>query len=154
MAGFVRALGFVALGLAAFGLVGTKSIAKGDSRRPLDAITSTEGFEIFEAFTNEPWTVEGADVRVAIVCARPKSDSVLRLNGQSVIGINSDLTPRQQFGTVTDATPIAENANVAFQGVKLVGSFDLTGDHLTCSSLPAGSFAMIRSMHATLPACR
>jgi type II restriction/modification system DNA methylase subunit YeeA len=114
--------------VAAFGLVGTKSIAKGDSRRPLETICASEGFEIYEAWTNEPWTVEGADVRVAIVCARPRVDGEILLNQEVVTGINADLTASTDAGSITDSTTLAENGGIAFQGVKLTGSFDISGD--------------------------
>jgi type II restriction/modification system DNA methylase subunit YeeA len=113
--------------IAGFGLVGTKSIAKGASRKPLTAICADSAFEIGEAWTNEPWTVEGADVRVAIVCARQRSARPRRLNDKVVNGIGPDLTPTQAFGSITDAVRLPENAGVAFQGVKLTGSFDVDG---------------------------
>lgn len=76
--------------IQAFGFVSTKSIAKGVSRVPLDAIDSCPDTEISSAWTNEPWSVEGAAVRVSIVCARrlPQSDRAIKLNGVLVDHIN------------------------------------------------------------------
>ena len=51
--------------IRAFGLVATKSIAKGASRDPLDLLISEGSGLIFDAWTNEAWVVEGAAVRVA-----------------------------------------------------------------------------------------
>jgi type II restriction/modification system DNA methylase subunit YeeA len=111
-----------------FGLVGTKSIAKGASRRPLEELLANGG-EIERAWTNEPWVNEGAAVRVAIVCAAENGlASAIVLNDQPSIGIAADLTPVQAFGAITDAFTLTENGNVAFQGVKLTGAFDVGGD--------------------------
>ena len=112
----------------AFGLVATKSIAKGASRVPLDLLTSDGRDLIYNAWTNEPWVVQGAKVRVAIVCGVAASRKGFvgnpQLNGQPVARINRDLTSGID---VTQARPLAENANVAFQGVKLTGPFDIPG---------------------------
>ena len=43
-------------------------------------------------------------------------------------GLSADLTASQAFGTLSKAEALAENENVAFQGVKLTGSFDLDGN--------------------------
>ena len=109
-----------------FGLVGTKSIAKGASRRPLDAIVQSGRALIDQAWTNEPWVNEGAAVRVAIVSATRDATALIPLlNGQPVAGIAADLTEKQPYGALTDAQRIPENKAIAFQGVKLTGSFDV-----------------------------
>ena len=119
--------------IARFGLVGTKSIARGASRVPLIKITQSEVCRIFEAWTNEPWVVEGAAVRVAIVCASNNSNDwrdTCWLNGVKVGTIGADLAaPIGDDGaSLVNARRLAENKEVAFQGVKLTGSFDLPGD--------------------------
>ena len=48
------------------GLVSTNSIRGGANRRVLEPIADAGA--IFEAFGDEAWTVEGAAVRVSIVC--------------------------------------------------------------------------------------
>ena len=109
------------------GLVATKSIARGASRSVLDFLSS-HGHLIFEAWTNEPWVVEGAAVRVSTVCACEPDEATRthpRLNGVPVSRINPDLTSGID---VTLARQLLENANIAYQGVKLTGPFDLTGD--------------------------
>ena len=71
-----------------FGLVGTKSIAKGASRGPLDDLVDSEMGVIDHAWTNEPWVNEGAAVRVAIVCGSERRNaSPMLLNGQPTTGI-------------------------------------------------------------------
>jgi len=127
----------------AFGLVATKSIAKGASRVPLDLLTCNGRELIYDAWTNEPWVVEGAKVRVSIVCAVTSSRKALvggpRLNGQPAVRINPDLTSGID---ITKAKPLAENAHLAFQGVKLTGPFDISGDEarrmLQCPLNPNG----------------
>jgi type II restriction/modification system DNA methylase subunit YeeA len=114
-----------------FGLVATKSIAKGASRRPLERICDSENLAIFAAWTNEPWVLRGALVRVSIVCAGRKSDPTLgerRLNGKFVQAIAADLTEAGTTGGIARVKPLKANAGVAFQGVKLTGSFDIDGD--------------------------
>jgi type II restriction/modification system DNA methylase subunit YeeA len=110
-----------------FGLVTTKSIAKGKSRKPLDVL-SAAGPTIYNAWTNEPWVVEGAAVRVSIICATSPSASqaglVRALNGVAVETINPDLTSGID---VTKAKRLSENRRVAHQGVKLTGPFDVSG---------------------------
>lgn len=111
-----------------FGLVATKSIAKGASRTPLDLLT-TRGQTIFDAWTNEPWVVEGAAIRVSIVCsALPETQARLGttplLNGNPVTNINPDLSSGVD---ITRARRLPENRRVAFQGVKLTGPFDFDG---------------------------
>jgi type II restriction/modification system DNA methylase subunit YeeA len=108
-----------------FGLVATKAIAKGASRRPLDQLVAA-GPLIFNAWTNEPWVVEGAAVRVSILCASSlgKLVGARKLNGDTVAAINPDLTSGSD---VTRAKRLSQNRKVAFQGVKLTGPFDLRG---------------------------
>ena len=48
------------------GLVSTNSIRSGANRRALQA--AIRGCPIFEAWSDEPWVVEGAAVRVSLVC--------------------------------------------------------------------------------------
>jgi type II restriction/modification system DNA methylase subunit YeeA len=113
--------------ISAFGLVGTKSIARGASRHPSDLVSASPNHSIIDAWTNEPWTIEGADVRVALVCAAKTSPvfPVHRLNGALVSWINPDLTTGVD---VTKARILKTNRGVAFQGVKLSGPFDLDGE--------------------------
>ncbi|MCO5146637.1 MAG: class I SAM-dependent DNA methyltransferase [Aquamicrobium sp.] len=106
------------------GLVATKSIAKNTNLPVLYRISGTA--QIFNAWANEPWIVDGAAVRVAIVCFG-RSDHVhdLHLNGAPVDRINPDLT----FGlNISAAIPLKENKSVGFVGVQKSGPFDVSGD--------------------------
>ncbi|MBL1257154.1 DNA methyltransferase [Methylocystis sp. Sn-Cys] len=71
---FAKAWAMVCSGRAkSAGLVATNSIRGGANRRVLEPIA--EAGAIFEAWSDEPWTVEGAAVRVSIVCfARPHTE--------------------------------------------------------------------------------
>src|SRR5690606_18521067 len=81
-----------------FGLVATKSIAKGASNVVLHRIVHSDYAVITEAWTNEPWIVDGAAVRVAIVCvSHAHKDSGERyLNGVAIDAIGPDLSPPVQ----------------------------------------------------------
>ena len=48
------------------GLVATQSIRKGASRIVLDHIRQVA--TIYDAWSDEEWTVDGADVRVSLIC--------------------------------------------------------------------------------------
>ena len=100
------------------GLVATNSISGGQSREVLKAIGSKN--HIFRVWSDEPWTVDGAAVRVAMVCfGRPGLEDCSYLDDQKVDEIYSDLTGRSglEGADLTKAGKLPENANVAFQGV-------------------------------------
>ena len=113
------------------GLVATNSIRGGANRRALQAAIDTR--RIFEAWSDEPWVIDGAAVRVSLVCfSRIDDDSVsdARLDGQPVDEIYADLTARRG-GAGVDLTVVrrlSENANVAFMGDTKGGPFDVAGD--------------------------
>ncbi|MQX36873.1 class I SAM-dependent DNA methyltransferase [Roseospira navarrensis] len=107
------------------GLVSTNSIRGGASRRVLTPIV--EQGAIYEAWDDEPWVVEGAAVRVAMVCfaaAPPLGES--RLDGVPVDRIYSDLTSGGV--DLTKAQRLPENKGVAFMGDTKGGAFDVSGD--------------------------
>lgn len=109
------------------GLVATNSIRGQASRPVLEKIVDT--MTIFDAWSDEEWTLEGAAVRVSIVCfARANAQLLvpIRLNGEVVSNVLSDLT----FGALdlTKARRLSENLNIAFQGSKKVGPFEVSGE--------------------------
>ena len=113
------------------GLVATNSIRGGANRRALSAATSNR--RIFEAWSNEPWVIDGAAVRVSLVCFSRAGDEAVRstrLNGAAVDEIHADLTARRDgIGVdLTKAHRLTENASVAFMGDTKVGPFDIAGD--------------------------
>ena len=113
------------------GLVATNSIRGGANRRALQAATDTR--RIFEAWSDEPWVIDGAAVRVSLVCfSHTGDDSVAgaRLDGRSVDEIYADLTARRGGGGVdlTRVRRLPENVGVAFMGDTKGGPFDVCGD--------------------------
>ena len=116
---------------ARVGLVATNSIRGGANRRALQA--GVNGRRIFEAWSDEPWVIYGAAVRVSLVCfshADAESVCEVRLNGQLVDEIYTDLTPRRGDAGVdlTAVRGLPENAGVAFMGDTKGGPFDVAGD--------------------------
>ena len=71
------------------GLVATNSIRGGANRRMLDRIGSESS--IFEAWSDEPWVIDGASVRVSLICFGANDDAP-RLDGRPASRINPDLT--------------------------------------------------------------
>ena len=107
------------------GLVATNSIRGGKNRAVLDHIADSG--VIFDAWSDEPWVVDGAAIRVSLVCFGPKSTEIpVRLDGKSVARINTDLTSGDI--DMTRATRQEANKTVAFAGGKKYGPFDVPGD--------------------------
>ena len=117
--------------VARAGLVATNSIRGGANRRALQAATNTR--PIFEAWSDEPWVIDGAAVRVSLVCFSRAGDESLsdaHLDGQPVDEIYADLTARHGVAGVdlTGVRRLPENAGVAFMGDTKGGPFDVAGD--------------------------
>lgn len=107
------------------GFVATNSIRGGPNRRVLDAI-AREGV-IYDAWEDEPWVLDGAAVRVSVVCfARALPDDGARLNGIPVRRINADLSGAAI--DVTAARQLRENADIAFMGDTKGAAFEIPGE--------------------------
>ena len=108
------------------GLVATNSIRGGRNRAVLDRIV--EHGVIFDAWANEPWVVDGAAVRVSLVCFAGEGTTSLpvRLNGENASRINSDLTAGNL--DLAQAGRLKQNAKVSFMGNTKNGAFDVDGD--------------------------
>ena len=122
----------IALGRARrAGLVATNSIRGGANRKALQAATAVR--PIFEAWSDEPWVIDGAAVRVSLVCFARGDDPCVfgaRLDGQAADEIYTDLTARRA-GVGVDLTEVQrlhENVGVAFRGDEKGGPFDVAGD--------------------------
>ena len=76
------------------GLVATNSIRGGANRAVLDRIVRDGQSAIFEAWADEPWVVDGAAVRVSLVCFRVHGD-------ESVAGIPPRRNRNRRIGTLT-----------------------------------------------------
>lgn len=106
------------------GLVATNSIRGGANRVVLKPLAEND--QVFEAWSDEPWTVDGAAVRVSMICFGHGS-STTKLNGQLVEKILSDLTANESDFDLTKANRLSENADICFEGVKKYGPFDVDG---------------------------
>ena len=123
---FAKAGRFVAEGrVQRVGLVATNSIRGGTNRLVLDRIL--ERGAIFDAWSDEPWVVDGAAVRVSLICfASSGAGLAARLNGKETSRINADLTGGSL--DLTQAAQLGINSGVAFQGDIKRGPFDIPGD--------------------------
>ena len=113
------------------GLVATNSIRGGANRRALQAATA--GRTIFDAWSDEPWVIDGAAVRVSLVCFSRADDThttEVRLDGAPVDEIHSDLTAKRDGEGVdlTHTKRIPVNLGTAFMGDTKGGPFDIPGD--------------------------
>lgn len=105
------------------GLVATNSIRSGANRDVLERIQKIGS--IFEAWSDEPWIVDGAAVRVSIVCFA-RSAEAQRLDGIIVSTINSDLT--SEAIDLTKVNRLRENQNIGFIGTQKTGKFEISGE--------------------------
>ncbi|MDE2809842.1 MAG: class I SAM-dependent DNA methyltransferase, partial [Gemmatimonadota bacterium] len=123
---FAKAGALVTQGMTArAGLVATNSIRGGNNRPVLDRIVS--GCAIFDAWSDEPWVVDGAAVRVSLVCFGASDASLpISLNGKATAHIHADLT--EHGINLTQAIRLSRNRAVAFLGVYKNGPFDIPGD--------------------------
>jgi type II restriction/modification system DNA methylase subunit YeeA len=107
------------------GFVATSAIRAGNNLTFLDELA--DDFCIFEAWDDEPWILDGASVRVSLICFSKAKTKNLRLNSEKVDQINSDLTSFA-FGGFAQAKPLKENSDISFQGSKKVGNFEISGE--------------------------
>jgi type II restriction/modification system DNA methylase subunit YeeA len=112
--------------LARVGLVSTNSIRGGANREILKPIV--EAGRIFEAWADEEWTVDGAAVRVSLVCFEMIRSGQATLNGRAVQSINADLSEGKLDQDLVHAKPLLSNQRRAFQGTLKVGAFDIEGE--------------------------
>jgi len=102
------------------GLLATNSIRGGVNRRVLERIK--ESGDIFMAWSDEPWILEGAAVRISIVGFDDGTETARALNGQPVTLINPNLTAAADL---TTAQRLHENLNICFMGPSPKAPFDI-----------------------------
>ena len=102
------------------GLLATNSIRQGANRTVIDRIR--EFGDIFYAWSDRPWTLDGAAVRVSIIAFDSGKETSRLLDGEVVSKINSDLTSTVD---VTQASRLIENSNLCFLGMMKAGPFDI-----------------------------
>src|SRR5690606_36368519 len=105
------------------GLIATSSIRSGSYRVVLDRIKETG--DIFHAWSDEPWILEGAAVRVSLICFDDGTETERYLDGRPIANITSSLT---SSADVAQAVQLRENRNKAFIGIQKGGDFDIPGD--------------------------
>lgn len=105
------------------GLLATNSIRGGASRRVLERIKETG--DIFLAWSDRPWILEGAAVRVAMVGFDDSAEKEHTLDGMRVISINANLT---SLTDLTAAHRLVENFELGYKGTDKSGSFELSSD--------------------------
>ena len=111
--------------IARAGLVATNSIRGGANRSVLNRIVDQSA--IFDAWSDEPWVVDGAAVRVSLVCFASEDTTPVRfLDGKETPQIDSDLSAGG-IGFV-QAVPLASNRGVSFRGTTKNGPFDIPGE--------------------------
>jgi type II restriction/modification system DNA methylase subunit YeeA len=107
------------------GLVATNSIRGGANRDVLKTIV--DDGQIFEAWSDEEWTVDGAAVRVSLICFDRLKRSNVEMDGASVTQVYSDLTSITATD-LSDAVRLIENKSISFIGTQRNGPFTLTRD--------------------------
>jgi len=110
-----------AAGLRRAGLLATQSIRAPGSRAILESI-KREG-DIFLGWSDRPWVLDGASVRVSMIGFDTGEEAERQLDGEQVGAINVDLTANLDL---TVAGPLQENADLGFQGPVKVGPFEIT----------------------------
>src|SRR5262249_8862817 len=105
------------------GLLATNSIRMVGNRPVLERILESGG--IFMAWSDRPWILDGAAVRVSILGFDDGSQKDRVLDGQPVTHIHADLTAS---ANVASALRLPENAGLCFLGVMKGGPFDLTAE--------------------------
>lgn len=102
------------------GLLATQGIRGGANRRVLERIK--ESGNLFLAWSDEPWVVEGAAVHVSFVGYDDGTEGTRHLDGRPVPAINANLTA----GILTRVVQLRENLGIAFIGDQKAGPFDIS----------------------------
>ncbi|MBK8911832.1 MAG: class I SAM-dependent DNA methyltransferase [Chlorobi bacterium] len=116
------------------GLIATQAIRAGSNLKVLERIIQTGG--IFLAWSDNAWSVDGANVRVSIVGFDDGSEQVLQLDGNLVKNITPNLRSGLNLG---DAVSLKENLQRAFQGVVPRGQFALSAEDAERMLLAVGN---------------
>lgn len=107
------------------GLIATQNIRSGANRKVLARIKETG--DIFLAWRDEPWVVEGADVRISIVGQDDGSEAERSIDGKPAEVIHADLSGGGAGSSdLSRLKALPENADTAFMGDTKGGAFDIT----------------------------
>ncbi len=105
------------------GLLATQGIRGGANRTALQRIKETG--DIFMAWSDRPWVLDGATVHVSMVGFDDGTQKNRSLDGETVIKINPDLSAQAD---ITQAQRLPENLGVSFMGDIKGGIFDITDE--------------------------
>jgi len=102
------------------GLLATQGIRGGANRETLKRIKETG--DIFAAWSDRDWVLDGAAVHVSIVCFDAGTERTRSLDGAAAAQINSDLTADVDL---SQAVALEENVGIAYMGDTKGGAFDI-----------------------------
>ena len=102
------------------GLIATQAIRSPLNRKALENIKLAGN--IFLAYQDRPWVLDGAAVRVSIVGFDNGHELHRQLDGKTVTNINANLTSEIDL---TKAHPLDENDSLCFQGPSPKAPFDI-----------------------------
>ena len=108
------------------GFVATNSIRAGANRDTLKLAVGNG--QIFNVWDDEPWVVDGASVRVSLVCFAKQSQATPKFDGNIVSKIYADLTSvvkGQEDVDFTNVRRLLSNKSCAFIGDQKTGAFEL-----------------------------
>jgi type II restriction/modification system DNA methylase subunit YeeA len=115
--------------LTRVGLVATNSIRSATNRKLLNKIV--QNGQIFNAWSDEEWTVDGASVRVSLICFKSEQNGIPTIDGKLAKTIFSDLKYEDLDSSdkldISLSKDLAENLGVSFVGVILNGEFEVEG---------------------------
>lgn len=107
--------------LQTVGLVASNSVRSSSSNIPLTRFTGE--FGLFNAWSDLPWVVEGAAVRVSIICGAKDMQIAKCLDGLHV----NEISPTLKADART-ACRLPFQKQLIFRGPPRIGPFDITGD--------------------------
>ena len=102
------------------GLLATQGVRFQSNRTVMSRIKETG--DIFTAYADMNWVLDGATVHISVVCFDDGSEEVRTLNDEVVSQINIDLTAGADL---TQAKRLPENLDIAFRGIDKIGEFDI-----------------------------
>lgn len=108
----------------AAGFVATNMIRAPANRSVMTSVAA--GLSVFDAWSDEPWVVDGADVRVSIVCFAKARPDAPRLDGRYVRRIYADLSGGST--DLTRARQLNSNEEVSVRGIERGGAFHVQGE--------------------------
>lgn len=103
------------------GLLATNTIRHGFSADVLKRIKETGDF--FLAYTDHPWMLDGAALRISLIGFDDGSETLRVLNGQPVEAINADLTSGI---SLDNALSLPENSGICFRSGEKNGPFEIS----------------------------